>query len=94
MSGRAEPDDILLALANLPTDDVDPVRSRAILAAARYAMARRRRIAPWRVTLLAAACGRIVGPAAAGALSIGFIAAVVAQAVFVLQHVRTGFLWR
>ena len=94
MSGRAESDGILRALANLPTDDVDPVRSRAILAGARRAIARRRRFAPWRVTLLAAACGRIVGPAAAGALSIGFIAAVVAQAVLVLQQVRTGFLWR
>jgi hypothetical protein len=94
MSGRDEPDDILRALADLPADDVDPVRSGAILAGARRAIARRRRHAAWRVTLLAAACGRIVGPAAAGALSIGFIAAVVAQAVFVLQHVRTGFLWR
>ena len=94
MSAREEPDDVLLALANLPTDDVDPDRSRAILAGARHAMARRRRFAAWRVTLLATACGRIVVPAAAGVLSIGFIAAVVAQAVVVLQHAEAGFLWR
>jgi hypothetical protein len=57
MSGLEEPDDILLALANLPTDDVDPVRSCAILVGARHAMARRRRFAAWRVTLLAATRG-------------------------------------
>ena len=94
MNGFHEPDDLFMALANLPADDVDARRARAILAGARQTMARRRRFAAWRVTIVAATCTRIVAPAAAGALSLGFIAAVVAQAVLVLQRAGAAFIWR
>jgi hypothetical protein len=88
-----EEDRLLTALADLGTEDPDPVRSRAIIARAAHAMVRHRRLATGRFALVAWAYRRIVEPIAAGTLSIGFIAAVVAQAIFVLRHTPAGLLW-
>ena len=78
---------------NSGTDGPYPVRSRAILARAAHAMVRHRRLATGRLALVAWVYRRIVEPIAVGTLSIGFIAAVVAKAIFVLRHTPARLLW-
>jgi len=56
-------------------------------------MVRHRRLATGRLALVAWVYRRIVEPIAVGTLSIGFIAAVVAKAIFVLRHTPARLLW-
>jgi hypothetical protein len=90
MTGPEQPDDLLLALGDLPAQEPDPARSRAVLARATRTIASRRRLAQKRFVVTAAVYGRLLAPLATGGLSAGFIAAAVAQAVVVLQRAHAG----
>jgi hypothetical protein len=94
LNPSGEPDDLLRLLAGMPVQDLDPSRARVLLARATRTLARRRRFVQGRIALLAGIYGRIVEPVGAGALSVGFIVSVVAQAAFVLLHAHAGVFWR
>ncbi len=86
----AEDDRLLSALADFGLEDPDAARSRTVINRATRTMARRRRFTQNRVLVLAAVYGAIIAPFAAGTLSVGYLAAVVVQAIFVLRIAQAG----
>ncbi len=88
MNADKSPDDLLLALRDLAVQESSPTRSTAILAAAAQTIARRRRLAEYRLVLEAAAYGQRIAPFAAGTLAAAFVAAALTQVVVVLVRAR------
>jgi hypothetical protein len=87
---RPEDDHLLLALRDLGIEDPDPARSRAVLAGATRTIARRRRFAERRIVVMAAVYAAMIAPFAAGALSAGFLAGAIVQAIVVLRYAHGG----
>jgi hypothetical protein len=85
-----EQEDPLRALRDLGTRQPDAERSRAVVASAVRAIARRRKLTERRVVVAAAVYGATLAPFAAGGLSAAYLAAAIVQAVVVFRYAHTG----
>ena len=83
---------MLPALGHLGSASPDPFRSEALIARATRTLARRHRFAE--KELRSGIYSRIIEPAPAAALSVGFLAAVFGHAIAIVQQAHVVFLWR
>lgn len=85
------PENLMRILRELPQVDHEPARARLIRDRAVRHLARHRRSIVW--TKPGASFSRIAQPVLVGALSVSFVAWIVARSIEVLQSARGGFFW-